>query len=86
MNASIADQISTRDGLRRREQNTALMKILLYQLNPMVSVVQAYRDILYAGSVPKLETLSVALGMGLLFLTLGFLIFEKLKRRFSEVI
>ena len=58
----------------------------IYQLNPMVSVVQAYRDILYAGSVPKLETLGVALGMGLLFLALGFLIFEKLKRRFSEVI
>ena len=57
-----------------------------YQLNPMVSVVTAYREILYAGGVPKLETLGVALGMGVLFLALGFLIFGKLKRRFSEVI
>ena len=57
-----------------------------YQLNPMVSVVTAYRAILYAGEVPKLETLGIALGMGVLFLALGFLIFGKLKRRFSEVI
>ena len=58
----------------------------LYQLNPMVSIVTAYRDILYTGGVPKLETLGTALGMGVLFLVLGFLIFGKLKRRFSEVI
>ena len=58
----------------------------LYQLNPMVSVVTAYREILYAGGVPKLETLGTALGMGLLFLIVGFLVFGKLKRRFSEVI
>ena len=59
---------------------------VILQLNPMTSVVTAYRDILYAGSVPKLETLGVALGMGLVFLVLGFLVFGKLKRRFSEVI
>jgi len=58
----------------------------LFRLNPMTSVVTAYRDILYAGSVPKLETLGIALGMGVVFLALGFLVFGKLKRRFSEVI
>ena len=57
----------------------------LFQLNPMTSVVTAYRDILYAGGVPKLETLGIALGMGVVFLALGFLVFGKLKRRFSEV-
>ena len=59
---------------------------IILQLNPMTSVVTAYRDILYAGSVPKLETLGVAFGMGVVFLVLGFRIFGKLKRRFSEVI
>ena len=59
---------------------------IILQLNPMTSVVTAYRDILYAGSVPRLETLGVALGMGLVFLVLGFLVFGKLKCRFSEVI
>ena len=57
----------------------------LFRLNPMTSIVTAYRDILYAGSVPKLETLGMSLGMGLLFLALGFVIFGRLKRRFSEV-
>ena len=57
----------------------------IFQLNPMTSIIVAYRDILYYGSVPKLETLGIATGMGVLFLILGFLIFGHLKRRFSEV-
>ena len=57
----------------------------IFMLNPMTPIVTAYRDILYAGSIPKLETLGLALGMGLLFLVIGFGVFGKLKRRFSEV-
>ena len=57
----------------------------VFRLNPMTNVVAAYRDILYSGTVPKLETLGISLGMGILFLLLGFMVFGKLKRRFSEV-
>ena len=57
----------------------------LFYLNPMTSIVTAYRDILYHGTVPKLETLGMAAGVGLFFLILGFAIFGRLKRRFSEV-
>lgn len=57
----------------------------LFYLNPMTSIVTAYRDILYQGTVPKLETLGMAAGVGLFFLILGFAIFGRLKRRFSEV-
>ena len=57
----------------------------IFRLNPMTSIVTAYRDILYAGSIPKLETLGISLGMGVFFLVIGFLVFGKLKRRFSEV-
>ena len=57
----------------------------IFQLNPMTSVVTAYRDILYSGSVPHLGTLGIAAGMGLFFCVIGFLVFGKLKRRFSEV-
>lgn len=53
--------------------------------NPMTPIITAYRDILYKGSVPQLGTLGISLGMGLVFLVLGFWIFGKLKRRFSEV-
>ncbi len=57
----------------------------LFGLNPMMPIVTAYRDILYSGGVPKLETLGIAAGMGILFLLIGFAVFGKLKRRFSEV-
>ena len=58
---------------------------LIFKLNPMTGVVPAYRDILYKGGVPTLKTLAVAFGMGVISLILGFLIFGKLKKRFSEV-
>jgi ABC-2 type transport system permease protein len=57
----------------------------VFMLNPMTSIVMAYRDILYSGSVPNLGTLGIAAGMGLFFCVVGFLVFGKLKRRFSEV-
>ncbi len=57
----------------------------VFQLNPMTSIITAYRDIMYAGSAPKPETLGIAAGMGILFLLVGFLVFGKMKRRFSEV-
>ena len=57
----------------------------IFNINPMTSIVTAYRDILYWGRTPRLETLGVAAGMGVVFLILGMLIFGRLKRRFSEV-
>ncbi len=57
----------------------------LFYINPMTSIIKAYRDIMYSGTVPKLETLGTAAGMGILFLFMGIMIFPRLKRRFSEV-
>lgn len=57
----------------------------IFHVNPMTSIIAAYRDILYSGMVPHLTTLGIATGMGLLFLIIGMLSFGRLKRRFSEV-
>lgn len=57
----------------------------IFMINPMTSIITAYRDILYSGSIPKLDTMSVAAGMGVVFLVVGFFLFGKLKKRFSEV-
>ena len=57
----------------------------VFSLNPMTAIITAYRDIMYYGSVPKLGTLAAAGGVGLVFLVVGFLVFGRLKRRFSEV-
>jgi ABC-2 type transport system permease protein len=56
----------------------------IINLNPMVSVITAYRDILYYKQVPKLETLTTATIMGVVFIVLGSIIFEKLQRGFAE--
>ena len=57
----------------------------IFMLNPMTSIVTAYRDILYAGKVPQLKTLAVMLGISIVLVWIGFLVFGKLKKRFSEV-
>lgn len=56
----------------------------IFNLNPMTSVITAYRDILYYGVMPKLETLVQAVIFGIILLLIGILVFGKLKRHFAE--
>lgn len=56
----------------------------VFYINPMTSIIIAYRDIMYYGKAPQLKTLTTAAAMGIVFTVLGFLIFGKLKRRFAE--
>ncbi len=56
----------------------------LYMLNPMTPIIIAYRDIFYWKRPPELGTLGLAALMGILSIVIGFIIFEKLKKRFSE--
>lgn len=56
----------------------------LFMLNPMTPVIIAYRDILYYGTPPKLDTFVHATGVGIGLLIIGFWVFSKLKRRFAE--
>ncbi len=55
-----------------------------FMLNPMTPVIMCYRDILYYKQVPALQNLAISLGMALLFLILGWLLFNRLQRRFAE--
>lgn len=56
----------------------------LFNLNPMTPVIVAYRDILYYGEAPKLETLIHAVVFGVVVLIIGIVVFGKLKRHFVE--
>ena len=56
----------------------------IFMLNPMTPIIIAYRDVLYYSKVPELNTLLLAVAMGLMFLVVGFLVFGKLKKRFAE--
>lgn len=56
----------------------------LFYLNPMTTIVTAYRDILYYGRVPEMKTLLNAVIMGVLVLVIGQLTFSKLQKHFVE--
>ncbi len=58
--------------------------IKLFYLNPMTSVIVAYRDILYYQQTPELDTLGIACFMGIGFLIVGWYLFNHLKRGFAE--
>lgn len=54
------------------------------KLNPMVSIINAYRDILYYKQIPDVTTLLSAILMGIFFLVLGEIVFKKLQKGFAE--
>ena len=62
----------------------AKLKYVMLHCNPMTPVINAYRTILYESSVPDMSTLLEALGLGVFFLIIGFLVFNKLKKHFAE--
>lgn len=57
---------------------------LIFLLNPMTSVIIAYRDILYYARIPEMKTLLLSAAMALIFFVLGFMVFGKLKKGFAE--
>ena len=56
----------------------------LFYLNPMTSIIESYRDILYYGAVPQMNNLLISVGFTVGVLLIGFFTFEKLKRKFAE--
>lgn len=56
----------------------------LLKLNPMVSIITCYRDILYYKKIPELHILMYAFMLGVFLLILGCFIFKKCERRFAE--
>lgn len=56
----------------------------LFYLNPMTSIIIAYRDILYYKKIPHLTTLGSCFFMGIIILLIGWLVFSKLKKNFAE--
>lgn len=56
----------------------------LFNLNPMTHIIGCYRDVLYYTQVPDLTSLASSFGLGLLFLVVGWVVFDKLQRHFAE--
>lgn len=56
----------------------------IFYLNPMTSVIVAYRDILYYKVPPALSTMTNAVVLGVVVLIVGWFSFGVLKKRFVE--
>lgn len=56
----------------------------LFKLNPMFHIIGYYREILYYQKMPNVGNVLILLGMCLIILVFGYLIFRKLEKRFAE--
>lgn len=56
----------------------------IFMANPMTYVIVSYRDILYYGRTPQLETLLSAAIVGVVMLLAGWILFDRLQKRFVE--
>ncbi len=57
---------------------------LIFKLNPMSVITNAYRQAILAGGVPSLSSLAIALLVSVVTLLLGFKYFKKLEKTFSD--
>ena len=56
----------------------------IFNLNPMTHIISCYRDVLYRKEMPDLLSLISAAALGIFFLILGGIVFNRLQRRFAE--
>lgn len=58
----------------------------IYLLNPMSPIILSYRAVLYGKTAPDVRHLLLAAVISVIVLILGILVFQKLQRRFAEVL
>lgn len=58
--------------------------LTIFNLNPLTHVIGIYRTILYYKEVPDLTSLLLVLGIGVVFILVGGLLFKKLQKGFAE--
>lgn len=56
----------------------------IFYLNPMTTIIMAYRDILYYGRIPAMETIGLPFVISAVTLLLGVCVFHRLQRNFAE--
>lgn len=58
----------------------------ILKFNPMTYVINGYRDIFYYQQTPDLLSLAIVLGISIVICFVGYMIFNKLQKRFAEEI
>lgn len=56
----------------------------IYKLNPMTLIMQEYQNILYNKTLPNFTNLGIVFAISVVVLIIGYLVFNKLQRRFAE--
>lgn len=56
----------------------------IFMANPMYPIISAYRDVLYYGKAPQLDTLIHGFILGVFVLIIGTIVFSRLERHFAE--
>lgn len=56
----------------------------ILKFNPMTYIIEGYRDIFWGQTMPEIGTLFIVLGIGIVLCIIGYLIFNKLQKRFAE--
>ncbi|MBR3134880.1 MAG: ABC transporter permease [Clostridia bacterium] len=53
-------------------------------LNPMTYIIDGYRDIFYNKEMPEISMLGIIIAIGIAVTIIGYLLFNKLQKRFAE--
>lgn len=56
----------------------------IFYLNPMTTIIMAYRDILYYGRFPSMETIALPFIISMIIFLFGLFVFHRLQRNFAE--
>lgn len=56
----------------------------IFKFNPMTYIIEGYRDIFYYHTMPEMGTLMIVLVVGILLCILGYIVFNKLQKKFAE--
>ena len=59
-------------------------KAWILKLNPMTTIINSYRDILYSSTMPNMFQLLVVMLASFVLLFIGIAIFRKLEKGFAE--
>ena len=53
-------------------------------INPMTGIILSYRDILYNKVMPDFSNLFLAVIFAVIFVIVGYFVFQKLQKKFAE--
>ena len=56
----------------------------IFKFNPMTYIIEGYRDIFYYQTIPEMGSLLIVLVIGILLCITGYLLFNKLQKKFAE--